>query len=107
MAKIKIGIVGCGGIANGKHFPALKNFTDRMEIVAFCDIVPERAEKAAAEFGSTAKVYTDYRELIANPEVEVVYVLTPNVSHCEITVCAFEAGKHANGQHLGGRAENA
>ena len=47
MAKIKIGIVGCGGIANGKHFPALKNFTDRMEIVAFCDIVPERAEKAA------------------------------------------------------------
>ena len=94
MAKIKIGIVGCGGIANGKHFPALKNFTDRMEIVAFCDIVPERAEKAAAEFGSTAKVYTDYRELIANPEVEVVYVLTPNVSHCEITVCAFEAGKH-------------
>lgn len=94
MAKIKISIVGCGGIANGKHFPALKNFTDRMEIVAFCDIVPERAEKAAAEFGSTAKVYTDYRELIANPEVEVVYVLTPNVSHCEITVCAFEAGKH-------------
>ena len=44
MAKIKIGIVGCGGIANGKHFPALKNFTDRMEIVAFCDIVPERAQ---------------------------------------------------------------
>ena len=38
--------------------------------------------------------HTDYRELIANPEVEVVYVLTPNVSHCEITVCAFEAGKH-------------
>ena len=56
MAKIKIGIVGCGGIANGKHFPALKNFTDRMEIVAFCDIVPERAEKAAAELSQTRRL---------------------------------------------------
>ena len=41
MAKIKIGIVGCGGIANGKHFPALKNFSDRMEIVAKVSLVSE------------------------------------------------------------------
>lgn len=94
MSKIRIGIVGCGGIANGKHFPALKKFSDRAEIVAFCDVILERAVKAAAEFGNKAKVYTDYRELVANKEVEVVYVLTPNVSHCEITVASFEAGKH-------------
>ena len=95
MSKLRIGIIGCGGIANQKHFPALKNNSDLCEIVAFGDTIRERAEKAAAEFGAVgAKVYTDYHELLANPEVEVVHVCTPNVSHSEITVAAFEAKKH-------------
>lgn len=43
MSKLKLGVVGCGGIANQKHFPALKNNADLNEIVAFCDIkVQER-----------------------------------------------------------------
>lgn len=95
MGKLKIGIIGCGGIANQKHFPALKNNGELNEIVAFCDIIRERAEKAAEEFGSQgAKVYTDYRELLADPEVEVVHICTPNVSHSEIAVAAFAAKKH-------------
>ena len=48
MARLKIGIIGCGGIANGKHVPALKAI-DRADIVAFCDLIPERAEKAAKQ----------------------------------------------------------
>ena len=51
MSKVKVAIIGCGGIANQKHFPALKNNSDLNEIVAFCDIKIERAQKAAAEFG--------------------------------------------------------
>lgn len=95
MKKVKIGIIGCGGIANNKHFPSLKECANKNEIIAFCDIVVERAEKAAREFGTKeATVYTDYKELLANEEVEVVHVLTPNVSHSPITVAAFEAGKH-------------
>lgn len=95
MSKLKIGIVGCGGIANQKHFPALKANSDLNEIVAFCDIIEERTVKAAAEFGVPgAQVCTDYRELLANPAVEVVHVCTPNVSHSEITIAAFAAGKH-------------
>lgn len=95
MGKLKIGIIGCGGIANQKHFPALKNNGDLNEIVAFCDIIRERAEKAAEEFGCEgAKVYTDYKELLADPEVEVVHICTPNVSHSEIAVAAFAAKKH-------------
>lgn len=95
MAKLKIGMIGCGGIANQKHFPALKNCEDLAELVAFCDVKVERAEKAAAEYGiEGAQVTADYTELLANPEVEVVHVCTPNVSHSEITVAAFEAGKH-------------
>lgn len=93
--KLKIGIVGCGGIANQKHLPAMKANSDLCEVVAFCDIIPERAEKAAKEYGTEgAKVYEDYHDLLANEEVEVVHVLTPNVAHCPITVAAFEAGKH-------------
>lgn len=95
MAKLKIGIIGCGGIANQKHFPALKKNADLNEIVAFCDIFPERAEKAAKEFGAPgAKVYTDYRALLDDPKVEIVHVCTPNVSHSEIAIAAFAAHKH-------------
>ena len=95
MGKLKIGIIGCGGIANQKHFPALKANADLNEIVAFCDIKVERAEKAAAEFGAPgAKVYADYRELLANPDVEVVHICTPNVAHSEIAIAAFAAKKH-------------
>lgn len=95
MAKlIKIGIIGCGGIANGKHMPALAKVADA-EMVAFCDIIPERAEKAAKEFGTPdAKVYTDYKELLKDPTIDVVHVCTPNRSHSFITVNALEAGKH-------------
>ena len=71
--KIKAGIIGCGGIANNKHLPAIRK-VDRMEMVAFCDIIRERAEKAAAEYGAPgARVYTDYKELLAE-ELDVVYV---------------------------------
>ena len=91
---IKVGIIGCGGIANGKHMPSLQKVAD-CEMVAFCDIIPERAQKAAKQFGtSDAKVFTDYRELLRESDVEVVHVCTPNRSHSLITVDALEAGKH-------------
>jgi len=93
--KLKIGIIGCGGIANQKHFPALTALNDLCEIAAFCDIIDERATTAAEKYGAdNAKVYPDYHDLLANPDIDVVHVLTPNVAHCPITVAAFEAGKH-------------
>ncbi|WP_315108814.1 Gfo/Idh/MocA family oxidoreductase [Clostridium intestinale] len=95
MSKVRIGIIGCGGIANNKHFPALKSQADKCEIVAFCDTQEERAKKACEEFGSEdAKYYTDYKELLKDKSIDVVHVCTPNVSHSPITVAAFEAGKH-------------
>ena len=93
--KLRIALVGCGGIANQKHMPALKKMADRCEIVAFCDIIEERAVKAAKEFGTAdAKTYTDYKEMLKDASIDVVHVLTPNVVHCPVTVAAFEAGKH-------------
>jgi len=94
MANLKIGFIGCGGIANQKHFPGMTQQKDA-DLVAFCDIVEERAATSAKKYGtSDAKVYTDYKELLADPTIDAVHVLTPNVSHCEITVAALEAGKH-------------
>lgn len=95
MEKLRIGIIGCGGIANGKHMPALKTQAAQAEMVAFCDIIPERAEKAAKEYGVPgAKVYVNYKELLEDKSIDVVHVCTPNRSHSEITVAALEAGKH-------------
>ena len=91
---LKIGIIGCGGIANGKHMPALSK-VDGVEMVAFCDIVIERAQKAAEKFGTPdAKVYEDYKELIADESIDIVHVCTPNRSHSFITIDSLEAGKH-------------
>ncbi len=97
MGKVRVAIVGCGGIANQKHLPSFKANADKADLVAFCDIIPERAEKAAKEYGTAdAKVFTDYKEMLADKSlnIDLVHVCTPNVSHCPITVAAFEAGKH-------------
>lgn len=93
MDKVRIGIIGCGGIANSKHLPALSQLPD-VELCAFCDIVEERAVKAAAEYGAPgAKVFVDYRKLL-ELDLDVVHVLTPNKQHSFITVDALESGKH-------------
>lgn len=94
MEKVRIGIIGCGGIANGKHMPALSK-QKNAEMVAFCDLVVERAEAAKARYGTPdAKVYTDYTKLLEDKSIDVVHVLTPNRMHSPITVAALEAGKH-------------
>ena len=93
MDKVRIGIIGCGGIANQKHMPSLKKLPD-VEMVAFCDIIEEKAKAAAEKFGTAAaKIFTDYKELL-KLDLDVVHVLTPNKQHSFITVDALESGKH-------------
>lgn len=93
--KLQIGIIGCGGIANQKHLPSLSKFPELCELVAFCDIIEDRAVKAAEKYGTKdAKVYTDYKKLLEDGSIDVVHVLTPNVAHSTITIDAFAAGKH-------------
>lgn len=94
MEKMKVGIIGCGGIANGKHLPSIKA-VGNIEIVAVCDIIEERAIKAKEEYGTEdTKVFTDYKELLKLEDIVSVYVLTPNRSHSFITVDALNAGKN-------------
>ena len=92
--KVRVGIIGCGGIANNKHMPSLAK-VPQVEMVAFCDIIPEKAEAAAKKYGTAdAKVYTDYKELLKDESIEVVHVLTPNREHAEISIDSLYAGKH-------------
>lgn len=91
---LRVGIIGCGGIANGKHMPALSK-NPNTELVAFCDIELDRALAAKEHFGSeNAKVYTDYKELLKDSSIEIIHVCTPNDSHAYITIDALETGKH-------------
>lgn len=94
MQKLRVGIIGCGGIANGKHMPNLAKIQE-VEMVAFCDIVEERADRAAEKYGIPgAKTYVDYNHLLAQKDIDVVHVCTTNDSHAPISVAALEAGKH-------------
>jgi len=91
---LKIGIIGCGGIAVGKHLPSLATL-DNVEVIAFCDINRDKAIAAKEQFGTEdAKIYTNYKDLIADETIDVIHVLTPNKSHSHITVDSLEAGKH-------------
>jgi predicted dehydrogenase len=91
---VRIGIIGCGGIANGKHMPSLSKLKN-VQLVGFCDIIESKAIEAAKKYGTEdAKVYTDYKELLKDVSIEVVHVLTPNREHSFITIDALEAGKH-------------
>jgi predicted dehydrogenase len=91
---VRVGIIGCGGIANGKHMPSLKK-VKQAQMVAFCDIEEERARQAAEEYGEAgATVHADYRRLLDDKTIDVVHVCTPNDSHAPITIAALEAGKH-------------
>ena len=93
MKTYRVGIIGCGGIANGKHMPTLAKMKN-VEMVAFCDILPERAIEAAKKYGTPdARCYTDYRDLLSDPAVDNVRILTHNALHAEITVAALDAGK--------------
>lgn len=89
---MKIGIIGCGTIANNAHIPSyMKN--EKAEIKYFCDILPERAEAAVQKYGCGIAV-TDYNEVLNDPEVVAVSVCTPNKAHSEITISALKAGKN-------------
>lgn len=91
---LKVAVIGCGGIANGKHLPALSK-VEEVELVAFCDLIIERAEEAKATYGTKdAQVFSDYKELLKNVSLDVVHVCTPNSSHAELSIAAMEADCH-------------
>lgn len=89
---MKVAIIGCGSIAHHAHIPSyMKN--EKAEIKYFCDIIKERADAAVEKYGCGIAV-TDYKEVLADPEVVAISVCTPNLMHSVITIDALKAGKH-------------
>ncbi|MAF12615.1 oxidoreductase [Candidatus Poribacteria bacterium] len=90
--KIRVGFVGSGGIAQGKHVPGHLSVPN-VEIVACCDISEERA-KAFAERNDVDHVFTDYNKMMEMDELDAISVCTPNNFHAPPTIAALKAGKH-------------
>ncbi|TYR80776.1 Gfo/Idh/MocA family oxidoreductase [Priestia megaterium] len=91
MAKVRVGVIGCGSIAQHRHLPEYKMNKD-VELVAVCDINEARAKEVAEQYG--VKAYTSYEELLASKTIDAVSVCTPNYLHAPISVAALNSGVH-------------
>ncbi|KRE49290.1 Gfo/Idh/MocA family protein [Paenibacillus sp. Soil522] len=91
MKPVKIAVIGTGSISSF-HLDSYKK-NPNANLYAVCDLNEERARAAAEKYGAE-KVYTDYRELLADPVIEAVSICTWNNTHAEISIAALEAGKH-------------
>ena len=88
---IRVGIIGCGKIAQVRHIPEYAA-NPHAEVYGFYDINRERTEQLAAQFGG--KAFAAYEELLADPTIDAVSVCAANHAHAEITIAALKAGKH-------------
>jgi predicted dehydrogenase len=89
--KVRIGIIGCGGISE-THIAAMRQIPE-FEIVAGCDIKPERLELMKSKYGITA-LYEKWDDLLAEVKLDAVSVCTPNGVHAPATIAALNAGCH-------------
>ncbi len=90
--KVRVGFVGSGGIAQGKHVPGHLSVPN-VEIIACCDIAEDRAQ-AFADRNDIKHVFTDYNKMMEMDELDAVSVCTPNCFHADPTIAALKAGKH-------------
>ena len=89
-----IAVVGCGRIANAAHFPTFEKI-EGLRVKYACDLIVEKAERVKADHPTLVEqIITDYRVALEDPEVEAVYVLTPNYAHYTVAMDALRAGKH-------------
>jgi len=92
MAKtLKVGVIGVGGIARA-HFPGWEQ-CPLTEMIAFADVNPQVLKEQAKAHG-IKRTYTEPLELIADKDIDIVDICTPNMYHTPLTVAALEAGKH-------------
>ncbi|MEY2485702.1 MAG: hypothetical protein QOG67_1917 [Verrucomicrobiota bacterium] len=91
--KLRIGIVGAGKIVQERHLPALKKHPDA-EIVAVSNSTYESSEKFCQEHCSQATPMRNWADLLAIPDLDIIWIGTPPYMHSAVTVSALEAGKH-------------
>ena len=92
MRKVKWGVLGTADIARGQTIPGMQ-LAEHCELYAIAGRKPEKAQSYKEQFGFR-KAYGSYDELLADPEVEAVYIPLPNDLHCEWSIRALKAKKH-------------
>ena len=88
---MKVGIIGCGKIAQTRHIPEYLH-NEKTEIVGYFDLDYQRTQELAARNGGTA--YRSREELLANKEIDAVSICTANNSHAQDAIASLNAGKH-------------
>ena len=88
-----VAVIGCGRIASSAHFPAL-NKIDEVKIKYACDLIESKAQAMVDKYEKVEQAITDYKIALADPEVDTVWVLTPNYAHYTVTMDALKAGKN-------------
>ncbi|HIQ04952.1 MAG TPA: Gfo/Idh/MocA family oxidoreductase [Anaerolineae bacterium] len=90
--QLNTGIIGAGFIATRGHIPGYQRLPG-VQVLAICDVDEARARSVAEEF-HIPHVFTNYHDLLAMDEIDIVSVCPPNRFHAEMSIAALEAGKH-------------
>jgi len=91
LSKLRVAVIGCGSIARYRHLGEFNNHSG-VEIIAVCDIIEERAQEIAQQYG--AKAYTSYEELFEVEKPDAVSVCLPNYLHAPVSIAALQSGCH-------------
>lgn len=92
MSKLKVAVVGCGSIAIHRHVPEYAA-NPNVELVAFCDLNIEVAQKLADQYG-VKQVYDSHEAMLKEAKMDAVSVCTQNVDHARVSIDAANAGCH-------------
>jgi UDP-N-acetylglucosamine 3-dehydrogenase len=91
MNKVKVAVIGCGSIAIHRHVPEYAD-NESVELVGFCDLNIQRAEKLTEAHGGVA--YSDYKKMLQELDIDAVSVCLPNALHAPVSIDAARAGCH-------------
>lgn len=92
--RLKVGVIGCGGIAQMMHLPYLQNLSERFEVVALCDLSRGVLTAMGHRYHvPEARQFLDYRDLIKLEDIDAVIILSAG-NHAEQSLTAIQAGKH-------------
>src|SRR5207253_5378237 len=92
-SRVRVGVIGCGMVAQAEHLQNLLQLSDRFEIAALADPSATVREAMGARYAVSC-VYTDYAALLDGGNVDAVVISAPAATHADITVAALEAGVH-------------
>ena len=90
---VRLGIIGCGEVTQVIHLPTLHQLRDRFTLTALCDISAKVRDGVGDAWG-VARRFADYRDLIADADVDAVLIANPHVYHAEAALAAMQAGRH-------------